>query len=304
MEHQPAQRDVGCVEPRHHRRQKISRFDRRLVATAAVHSLRRIAQGLRLSFSTFSPKLSALLVKRPFVRLRTLNASIISSVDPNKYRAMRRSFVITLVVLCAALAVGLEVELHRISSAKLGPDYTCKEERAEFKTALHSVPRRLRSIPHQRRRSCCTDKDSSGNRPRPLAWSLSGGFNNPGSIRKEHAYMYECPGTHKYERVCDIYSLGPNGKGGDEAIRKLDAPRPSSASQKYFSRPIGSLSSPLAKLFFHGANRSPLIFIPQFTIPNPFPLPLHYRQPELCSSDLDRILCNWTMTKFAATRGT
>jgi len=30
-------------------------------------------------------------------------------------------------------------------------------------------------------------------------------------------YVYECPGKHN-PKAFDIYSLGPNGKGGDEAI--------------------------------------------------------------------------------------
>jgi general secretion pathway protein G len=30
-------------------------------------------------------------------------------------------------------------------------------------------------------------------------------------------YVYECPGKHNPESF-DLYSLGPNGKGGDEAI--------------------------------------------------------------------------------------
>jgi general secretion pathway protein G len=126
---------------------------------------------------------------------------------------MKRSFVITMLIL-AALA-GFIIDA-RVRPAQLSPGYLAKGGIASFKTALSVF-----KVDHGRFPTKAESLEALIDRPATIP---EGGKwhryldadklpNDPWGRR----YVYEIPGKHNPDGY-DVYSLGPHGKGGAEAI--------------------------------------------------------------------------------------
>jgi type II secretion system protein G len=179
-----------------------------------VQSLRNFAQSLRLLHWVSGQKQGVLPGRVGFCDVGKLYAARLFCIAQKQ---MRRDFKICLFVLSGALLLGVIVLMSRV-----GP--TSGPAKIKFvKAEIFSFNQALAMFQVDCKRSPTTEEGLNALIQRPPAIPMSlwrGPYLDAKKIPGDpwgHAYVYKFPGLHNTNGF-DVYSPGPNGVGGNEAI--------------------------------------------------------------------------------------
>jgi len=138
-------------------------------------------------------------------------------------KQMWRDFKIYLFVIIAALLLGMIVSMPRVGS-------TSRPAKIKFvKVEIISFNRALAMFQVDCKRYPTSEEGLTALIQRPPSIPMSlwlGPYLDAKKIPGDpwgHAYVYEFPGLHNTNGF-DVYSLGPNGAGGNEAIGNWTQP--------------------------------------------------------------------------------